>query len=155
MVELTKGESKQLGEYQIRFVRFEMAQHGQSGSMSVGAVLDVAIHDEHHEVIPSMTITERGQQQFNPSDLPVPQNMSQGLIKPRIALTGMSVEEKKVMLQVMGLGTEGNHPPPQELVVEISTKPLMMVVWTGVVLILAGTTISLKRRLESDVQSVA
>ena len=41
-----------------------------------------------------------------------------------------------------------------QLLVEISSKPLMMVVWTGVVLIVLGTLVAFVRRL-SPVQEHA
>jgi cytochrome c biogenesis factor len=79
--------------------------------------------------------------------------MGQGSAKPQVALTGMSVEQKKVMLELLGFDEHAGARAVQELVVEISTKPLMMVVWTGVMLIIAGTAIALKRRLTKNTLS--
>jgi cytochrome c-type biogenesis protein CcmF len=152
-LEITKGEKKTVGGYQIEFVRFETGQHSQPGNMSVGAVLNVSLQGETHEVTPTMTINEQGERNLIPADLPAVPNMGQGSAKPQVALTGMSVEQKKVMLELLGFDEHAGARAVQELVVEISTKPLMMVVWTGVMLIIAGTAIALKRRLTKNTLS--
>ena len=153
MIELSKGEKKDLGGYQLQFVRFETGQHGAPGAMSVGAVLQVDVHGEQHEVVPTMTIDERGERKLVPADLPTAGSMGQRLSKPQVALAGMSVEEKKVMLELLGFDDHIGMIPVQELVVDVSTKPLMMAVWTGVVFIIGGMAIALRRRTMMDVVS--
>ncbi len=152
-LEITKGEKKTLGEYQIEFLRFETGQHNQSGKMSVGAVLSIAFQGGTREVVPTMTINERGEREFVPADLPIASGLAKGPAKPQVALAGMSVEQKEVDLEFLGLDGHAGSPAVQDLVVEFSTKPLMMVVWTGVVLIIAGTFIAMKRRLTKDTLS--
>ena len=150
LLELTKGEKKELGGYQVEFVRFETGQHGQMGALSVGAVLKVSAHGEEREVVPIMMIDERGERDFLPADLPVPEGMGQSPAKPQIALTGMNVEEKKVTLELLGFDDSMGGQAVQELVLDVSTKPLMMAVWTGVVLIVAGTAIAFRRRMSAN-----
>lgn len=153
MIELSKGETRELGGYQLQFVRFETGQHGVPGAMSVGAVLQVGVHGELHEVIPTMTIDERGERKLVPADLPMAGSMGQRLNRPQIALAGMSVEEKKVVLELLGFDDHVGMTSAQELVVDVSTKPLMMLVWTGVVFIIGGMAIALRRRAIMDVVS--
>lgn len=145
-LELTKGQTTQFGGYQIQFVRFETGQHNASGGMSVGAVLNVTLHGKSQEIVPTMAINDRGERSDVAGDLPEV-TMSAGVnAKPKIFLDGMNVEEKKVVLSVHGLDAHAANTPAPELTVEISTKPLMMVVWTGAVLIIAGSVISFRRR---------
>ena len=146
-LELKKGESKQLGGYEITFDRFETGQHGTAGGMSVGAVLKVKLSGTEHEVIPTLTFTATGERQFVPAPLPEFRSPAGAAMKPQIVLMGMNVEEKSVGLQIDGLSDHAASEASQVLIVEISTKPLMMVVWTGVVLIIGGAAISLRRRV--------
>ena len=65
-----------------------------------------------------------------------------------VALSEINVEEKKILLEI--IGGSGQTPPriPPQLILEVSTKPLMMVVWTGVVLIIAGSLMAFRRRFK-------
>jgi cytochrome c-type biogenesis protein CcmF len=144
--EITKGETKDIGGYQMSFVRFDMGQH-QTGGMAVGAVLNVTVNGKTQEVIPQLTFNERGERKPIPADLPTLNQMGSYAAKPQIALTAISVEEKKIMLELLGFSQHIGTPQVQELVVDISIKPLMMVVWTGVVLIMVGTLIAWRRRM--------
>ena len=143
VLELTKGETKNIGGYSITFTRFDVGQHGDQAAMSVGAVLSVTAAGRTSEVTPVLSFNG-GKPEMRPADLPT----SGGGTAPQIALMQVNVDEKKVYLTVTGL----DHPatPPQQplLLVEISLKPLMMVVWTGVVLIVAGSLMSYRRRLK-------
>jgi hypothetical protein len=81
-----------------------------------------------------------------PATLPSLHYPTKGLLSPQIVLSAISVEEKKVLLEITGMEqAEAAFVP--ELLLDISMKPLMMVVWTGVVLIIAGTALAFQRRL--------
>lgn len=71
---------------------------------------------------------------------------TKGMLTPQVALTAISVEQKKILLELINAETSEAAVVP-ELLVDISTKPLMMVVWTGVLLIIAGTALALQRRI--------
>jgi len=146
--ELTKGETKSIGGYEITFARFDVGQHQQTGAMMVGAVLEVKANGQSREVIPQLSFSNQGERNAVPVDLPpLGTTVSRGA---QIALGAISVEEKKVLLQMFGAdehsAAEQSQPP--QLILEVSTKPLMMVVWTGVVLIIGGTLLSFVRRLK-------
>lgn len=147
MVEISKGESKDVAGYHITFTRFDVGQHGeQAGAMSVGAVLEVTADGKTSEVLPLLTFMPTGERQTTPADLPILGSGQAAGSKPQIALNAISVEEHKVLIQVLGVGNTGHPDAAASLIVEVSTKPLMMVVWTGVVLILGGLVISLRHR---------
>jgi cytochrome c-type biogenesis protein CcmF len=149
--EITKGETKDIGGYQMSFIRFDMGQH-QTGGMAVGAVLNVTVNGKTQEVIPQLTFNERGERKPISADLPLLNQMGSYAAVPQIALTAISVEEKKIMLELLGFDQHIGTPDVQELVVDISIKPLMMVVWTGVVLIMVGTLIAWRRRMLQKVE---
>jgi len=144
--ELTKGETKEINGYKITFARFDMSSHGQPGGMSVGAVLSVSAEGVEHEATPQLVFNERGERQMMPAELPLLSKAANSTA-PRISLNAISVEEKKVLVELHGIGAEVREPAGQQLILEVSIKPLMMVVWTGVVLIIAGSGVSLKRRI--------
>ncbi|TAK51069.1 MAG: hypothetical protein EPO24_16165 [Bacteroidetes bacterium] len=151
VLEIVKGEKKSFGGYEIEFVGFQTGQHGQPGSMAVGALLKVTSQGKEHEVIPAITISEKGEQEYLSAEMPPLHNPTKGVDNPVITLAGMSVEEKKVMLAFHGLeGDTHSQEGMYELILEVSIKPLMMVVWTGVVLIIGGTAIAFARRLKNN-----
>ncbi|MBI4549165.1 MAG: cytochrome c biogenesis protein CcsA [Ignavibacteriae bacterium] len=149
-VELTRGEPKQIGGYTMEFVRFETGQHAQSSGMEVGAVLNVNIYGNDREIIPRMILDEHGERLFIPANLPLFQNSTKDVMKPQVTLAAMNVEEKKVVLALDGFDEHTKASTDQELLVEISVKPLMMVVWTGVIMMIAGTAVAFKRRIAQN-----
>jgi len=145
-LEISKGETKEIAGYQVNFVKFDMSQHGENGGMAVGAVLQVKAAGELHEVTPLLTFDQKGERNFVPATLPSLHYPTKGLSSPQVILSAISVEDKKVLLEITGI-EEAEAAVVPELLVDISMKPLMMVVWTGVVLIIAGTALALKRRI--------
>ncbi|MBM4166126.1 MAG: hypothetical protein FJ218_04300 [Ignavibacteria bacterium] len=143
--ELAKGDSLQLGGYLIKFVRFETGQHTEPGMMNVGALLKVLSQGKEYELIPRISINERGEQKSLPAELPAIQFPAKGAAHPQLSLERMSVEQKKVVLGLHGFDEHRNAGIEQTLFLEVNTKPLMMVLWTGVVLLLAGTFIAWRR----------
>jgi hypothetical protein len=97
-----------------------------------------------------LTFDEHGERKLNFVDLPAAAYPAGGSSRVRVAVSAISVEEKRVSLAVEGAGEHEAHARPDELIVEVSTKPLMMVLWTGVVLIVAGTVVAFKRRLSPE-----
>src|ERR1041384_1074643 len=69
-LEIAKGETKELASYKVTFSRFDMAQHGDPGSMAVGAVLEVESGGSVHEITPRLMFDEHGARTMAPADLP-------------------------------------------------------------------------------------
>lgn len=153
MFEITKGETKEMLGYKITFTKFDVGQHAQMGAMSVGAVLNIEAGGKKHEVVPMLTFDAKGGRQPIPAELPMLDGYSNPDMKPHVTLNALSVEEKKIMLEFHGFTPPHEEPQAaQSLVVDISIKPLMMVVWTGVVLIIIGTLIAWRRRAIQKVE---
>lgn len=150
LIELTKGQSEHVGDYHIQFARFETGQHGQAGAMTVGAVLKVTYDGKDHEIIPAIHVDPQGKQSIVPAELPSVHHSSKEVPHPQIALEGLNVEQKKILLSIHGMEGEKITDAVPELILEVSIKPLMMVVWTGVVLIIGGMAIAYGRRLTAN-----
>jgi cytochrome c-type biogenesis protein CcmF len=145
LLEIVKGDSLQLEGYRIIFERFETGQHTEPGTMNVGALLKVVAQGKEYEIVPRISMNERGEQQSIPAELPAFQFPTKGIAKPQLSLERMSVEQKKIVLGLHGFDEHSDAGSEQTLFVEINTKPLMMVLWTGVVLLLSGTLIAWRR----------
>ena len=146
-LELIKGEEKEYGGYKIKFNGFETGEHGQPGAMLVGAGLTVTVDGKSQEIKPAISINPQGEQSQMPAEMPLLQSAPAGTPVPLVALSAMSVEEKKIFLEFQGVGDHNHvHDSGVNLLLEVSIKPLMMVVWTGVMLIIAGTFVAFLRR---------
>mgnify|MGYP005833594851 CR=1 FL=1 len=147
MYSITKGETKDLHGYHITFDRFEVGEHGTKATMAVGAVLTVEIKGKKYELMPILTINEKGERAPVPIDLPSPDVYDAVSQKKQLLLNGLNVEEDRIIIEFTGFDQHKEEELTHSLVVDISIKPLMMVVWTGVILIIAGTLIAWRRRL--------
>jgi len=157
MLELTRGETKEFAGYRVTFVQFEVGQHGEmldlpngrsnEGTMTVGAVLDIDAQNRKHRVIPYLSFTDQGERKLQAADLPAFQNPTKGVTRPSVTLKAVNVDAKKILLEFHGFDDHSQGSSSPALLLEVSTKPLMMVVWTGVVLIIAGTAVAFKRRI--------
>ncbi len=154
VLELTKGETKRYGNYDITFSRFDVGQHGETAAMSVGAVLEISHDGRTDEYVPRLQFSQTGERQVLPVEIPANPGVSGDTSKTELALTQLSVEQKKVLLEFTGRGHTAEAPQLPSLVLEVSIKPLMMVVWTGVILIIGGSLLSLVRRLRSSEGSI-
>ncbi len=147
MYELIKGETKELEGYKITFVKFDVGQHSEIGAMRVGAVLNIEVNGKIYDAIPILSYDANNQRTPIPAELPIINGQITSGTKPHITLNALSVEEKKIIVELHGVCQHEEAPITQALVVDISIKPLMMVVWTGVVLIMVGTLIAWRRRM--------
>jgi cytochrome c-type biogenesis protein CcmF len=131
---LSKGETGKIGDYGVKFVSFDMGNHGNAGDMQVGAVLEVTRGSETKEVVPRMEFTRDGKQ-FLKADMPNGDGS--------ITLKDIQADAGKVSLAFSGV-------PGMDimdlLVLEVSKKPLINLVWLGVVMVCGGTFISYVRR---------
>ncbi|MBI4811714.1 MAG: cytochrome c biogenesis protein CcsA [Ignavibacteriales bacterium] len=147
MIEITKGETKEMLGYKITFTKFDVGQHAEMGAMSVGAILDIISDGKKHQVVPMLTFGQNNERRPIPAELPTLKGYVDMGMKPHVTLNALSVEEKKILLEFHGFTQPHEElQAAQSLVVDISIKPLMMVVWTGVVLILIGMLIAWRRR---------
>jgi cytochrome c-type biogenesis protein CcmF len=131
---LAKGESGKMGDYDIKFVSFDMGNHMGGGDMEVGAVLEVTRGDETDSLTPRMALTPAGKKYVKAA-------MPGGI--GSVALENIQADNGTVMLQFFDLpGVDVKDL----LVLEVSKKPLINLVWLGVTLICIGSFIAFIRR---------
>jgi cytochrome c-type biogenesis protein CcmF len=139
---LSKGETGKIGDYGVKFANFDMGNHGESGDMQVGAVLEVTRGSEVKEVVPRMTFTRDGKQ-FIKADMPNGDGS--------ITLTEIQADSGTVSLAFSGVP---GMDVMDLLVLEVSKEPLINLVWLGVVMVCGGTFISYVRRRRLQAQQV-
>jgi len=149
-LELSMGETKELNGYEIGFVKFETGQHSETGAMTVGAVLNIPVNGTEHRIVPTISFNRNGERESVPVALPAQVNPSKGTVQPQVMLSAMQVEGKKILLEFHGFEEEEASGGAGALLLDVSMIPMMMVLWTGVVLIIGGSLLAFLKRLRSD-----
>ncbi|MBN1408625.1 MAG: heme lyase CcmF/NrfE family subunit [Calditrichaceae bacterium] len=143
---IMKGETKLLDDYAITFVDFKMASHSDNpGAFSIGAELAIAKGGQQTTIIPVMIITGKNRE-YQAIHIGLSEDLHSS---PTVALTGVNADSKTVQLMISGLPGH-NHPSgakPEQLLVEISKKPFMNILWAGSIILLLGVYFSLHRRM--------
>lgn len=142
ILSLGKGESQEIGGITFTFEDYDMGGHDNSGMMdgTIGASVLVEWDGGSEQVIPRWSVG--GEQ---PPAIALPEGVD-GLLR----LQGIDADRGRVTLVYMG----GDEPVDGRaigglLTVELSEKPLMSILWLGVLLVLAGGTIAITRRAAS------
>lgn len=135
----------EIGGYQIKFTGFEVPKHGGGNApMTVGAKLEITKNGKTEKAVPMLEVGGPG----GSKSLPV--KISNGAAA--ISLNRMNVESQSVTLSLAGPGI---LPSPEIAVVEVSTKPLVNLVWLGTILmVLGGALASHRRARESQTASL-
>jgi cytochrome c-type biogenesis protein CcmF len=148
---LIKGETDTYQDYKITFRNFEMTSHGDGSSahMLVAAIIDVEFEGRKYELKPALVIGPQGRQ-VKAVALPFKQDVQDSSLVPKVALAGLNADNKSIELQFSGVA--GNQKEQkEELIVEVSRKPFMSILWTGTLIMIAGTVIALRRRTVGSV----
>jgi cytochrome c-type biogenesis protein CcmF len=133
---LAKGEAKTIEGYEIKFVGFDMSTHQAESQISVGAKLEIQKDDAIDTLIPIISMDVSGQDQKKEKVL-----LPGGKIA--IDLEQIDADRKMVKLTFFALEDE---PQKDLLVLEVSRKPLINLLWLGTVLIMLGLAVSTYRR---------
>jgi cytochrome c-type biogenesis protein CcmF len=132
---LKKGQAQTIGEYTIRFVDFDILPHSSSAAMSVGARLEVTHNSKMEKISPYLAydpsggtdnIESRPVRLFSNSDY-------------RISIRHVYADNGAVVLSIPGLIESG---PPDKLIVDVSVKPGMNLLWLGAIFVFAGMAFS-------------
>ncbi len=133
---LGKGEEKQIGEYEVRFVGFKMLSHGKTpDDFRVGAELEVQNGKGSGIVVPTVDARKR------PLDTPT----LPGDERVSVQLTDLKADSGQVELRLAGLpASDGTLR--ERLIMEVTYKPTIAFVWMGVLLVAAGGLLAVCRR---------
>ncbi len=131
---LAKGEQDSISDLGVKFLGFDMSSHDEGQGMSVGAILEVTRDSVTQKVTPYMSFTETGKKSV---EAKLPDGDGSVILRDIQADAGM------VSLQFAGVK---GMDVVDLLVLEVSTKPLINLVWLGIIMICVGTLISFVRR---------
>lgn len=136
-LKMRRGESASLGGYTISFVKFDQGSHAAGGTMNFGAVLEVSDSSGRTEtIIPSQNFESRQAITYNDVLLMA------GMDAFPVRLEKIFADEAAVLLNIPGLTGGGEA----RLVIEVSKKPTMNILWGGTLLMAAGGILSVRNR---------
>ncbi len=142
---LEKGQKREFAGFEIEFVAFDMSSHGSRDAFQIGAKLLLRKDGKEYSATPAL-VMEQGKRRAHPAELELP---NPGKIS--INLENLNADQKKILLHFHGLNTNKSSAADQtqaRLLVEVSRKPFMNVLWFGSILLTLGTIIAFKRRAE-------
>ncbi len=138
---LTKDETRVIGDYHITFDGFVMDDHSTGmEDMKVSARLLVERAGKVDTVLPGMTALSDPTGRSELVDLPARLDAEGELF---VAIERINADAKAVAISIPGL-TDGRAA--ETLILDISRKPLINLVWAGTVIILIGCLIAFVRR---------
>jgi len=129
---LRKGESKTVLGYTIEFLGFDLSTHQLESQISVGATLKVKTDEVVDTLTPFISLDESGQQQFQ-EKVYLPDG------KHGLVLEQIDADRKVVKLSLLA---QEDEQTKNLLVLEVSKKPLINLLWLGTALIMVGLAIS-------------
>jgi cytochrome c-type biogenesis protein CcmF len=143
---LGQDESTTMGPYTLTFLGFNIdreAMMAGSGDLRVGARVRVLYEGQEQELEPYVQVVTdaaSGEQrlEYVPVDLP-----GEG---QQLTVISLDPSSRRVMLQGSGPGLDGLPVIPAKGVIAVSVKPLVILVWVGVAMIVTGGMIALLRR---------
>lgn len=138
---ITKGEQKSYEGYDITFQNFEMGSHEDAGQFEIRAVLQVKKDGHDHIVKPGIVVQGRKQK-------PIVDKMP-GADNVTVSIASLNAENKLVELSLVGLNKTTEPKKTADMVVlEVSHKPFMGILWIGTILLTLGTILAMSRRLQ-------
>ncbi|HWR83552.1 MAG TPA: cytochrome c biogenesis protein CcsA [Candidatus Deferrimicrobium sp.] len=140
-LQLTKDEPKQIGEFTLTFAGFEMGQHNPGeGSLRVVANLWVQRGNSLDTIAPAVVAITKADGSTSMMDFPAQIGDAQ---KYPVSIERILADQAAVVLNIPGLTDAGQM---EALVLDISKKPVINLVWAGTTLILLGCVIAFLRR---------
>ncbi|MEW5995239.1 MAG: cytochrome c biogenesis protein ResB, partial [Candidatus Zixiibacteriota bacterium] len=138
---LTKGATRRIGDYSLTFVDFDIRGHDPSASaMKVTAQLVVEYHGRSDTIYPALTVLPEADGSTGLMDLPA-QFGDRG--QHRVSIARIDADGGAVLLDIPGLT---DRAAKEVLVLDVSKKPAINLVWVGTSLILLGCLIAFVRR---------
>lgn len=133
----------------LRFIDLEVAESGhQGGKIDVGAVFEVIQEGaERRRIVP--VLRDLGGQP-RPEDSAVP-----GLEGVFLRLVQVNPETRTVEVAVLDLKAPADPGQPALFSADVSVKPMITLVWIGLIILLAGSAMAVARRGREFATSVA
>jgi len=134
-LQIAKGETARFAGLTVRFVDFDLGDRGAAlARMAAGELvtiltqLDVTTADGRTErVVPAFRFAQGGASETIPAPLPD---------GGRVAVGRLNASAGQVELMFDGLGS--GAPEPARLALDVTTKPLVQLVWWGIYVVMMG-----------------
>jgi cytochrome c-type biogenesis protein CcmF len=139
---LSKAHDIPLGSYTFAFKGFATDAHATGGEMKFGAEIEVTDSLGQMEVItPTIIYSQSAGTEY--VDVP----LMEGLENHQVRLEQIYADQGSVRISVEGL-TEKN--PEDRLILEVSKKPMMNILWAGTIILVLGGLLSFGSRWEKQ-----
>ena len=146
LMQIKKGQKKLYAGFEFEFLSFEMNSHQNEGGILVGANIIIRNENKEYEITPAISMAGKDRKSI-PADLHLADHRN-----VRIVLAGINADQKLITLQIHGLNKESekdnNSEVDTKVLVEVSRKPFMNVLWLGSIILTIGTAIAFYRRWE-------
>jgi cytochrome c-type biogenesis protein CcmF len=139
-VMLAKGEALEYNGLEIVFDDFDMSDFDpEAGKINFGVVFNVEVDGQKIEVVPTYRGGMGGEPVITPAVVPGTGGIA--LSPGRVDAEGGTVQ---VQVYDPALAPEG--ATPSSIVLDVSTKPLISLVWVGTILVVVGIFMALALR---------
>ncbi|MEJ2582643.1 MAG: hypothetical protein P8127_13555 [Acidobacteriota bacterium] len=144
---LAKGERMAYKGLNIVFEDFDMSDFDpEAGKINFGVVLQVEVDGQTFEVVPTFRGGMGGEPVVTAAVVPGSDGIS---LRPG----RIDAEEGTVQLQVFDPALEPEGATPSSVVLDVSTKPLISLVWIGTIMIVLGIAMAIFLR-RKDVATI-
>ncbi len=141
---LAKGEQLTYKDLVVTFEDFDLSDFDpDAGKIDFGVVYSVERGGETFEVVPQVS-QRQGEPAMIPAEIPGTGGMS-------LSIGRVSAEDGAVQTMVVDPFMEGEGGKPASLVIDVSTKPLIALVWIGTLLIIMGIVMAMAVRRKEAV----
>ena len=145
LVTLRKGEEKAVQGLGVTFLDFEMeGAHSEGTGFAIATKLRVSSGGAGGEVSPKLLVTPGGTdgQRMESPETPLPGGAG------RVRVRRVSPNDGAVELELLGLDPAGDLKPatPESFSIDVTTKPLIALVWAGFYVMMLGGVLSMIRR---------
>lgn len=150
---LAAGAKTTMGPYELTFVDFNLdtAAMTNGGDIKVGARVKVLYNGKESEVEPVIKVATdpaTGEQRLEHVAATLPGGQTLNLVE-------VDPNNRMVLLEGKGAGIDDLPAVPAKGVITVSVKPLVVLVWTGVVVGVIGGLIALLRRYLENTAALA
>jgi cytochrome c-type biogenesis protein CcmF len=142
-----KGETLAYENLKITFDDFDLSEFDpEAGKIDFGVVFVVEHEGRSIEVVPTFSGGRGGEPTRTPATVP-------GTNGVTLSVGQIDAEGGSVQLQVYDPSLAAQGPTPASLVIDLSTKPLIALVWVGTILVVIGIAMAIVLR-RRDIASI-
>ncbi len=136
---LSKGDQLTYKDLVVTFEDFDLSEFDpDAGKIDFGVVFSVERDGETFEVVPQVS-QRQGDPMMIPATIPGSGGMS-------LSIGRVSAEDGSVQTMIVDPFIEAEAGKPASLVIDVSTKPLIALVWIGTLLIIMGIVMAMAVR---------